>query len=209
MVSIAHTSVMAELTALQKDLERVTAQASATTRKGKPATIRRESMVARLADYQGMKAKVGLYAEMLGMRQQEIARSLDTLQQTARAARHGRRRRERGWGRGRRRRGQGATARRERARAGPGDGGRARRLMDGGEGPPRPLFSARRRRGLCARATTVDDTGHTRPAGGRETPERGPMATYDRTWLDHALGQADEIDANAPRPAHDRRRVRD
>ncbi len=83
MVSIAHASVMAELTALQKDLERVTAQASATTRKGKPATIRRESMVARLADYQGMKAKVGLYAEMLGMRQQEIARSLDTLQQTA------------------------------------------------------------------------------------------------------------------------------
>jgi len=31
-----------------------------------------------------MKAKVGLYAEMLGMRQQEIARSLNTLQQTAR-----------------------------------------------------------------------------------------------------------------------------
>jgi len=84
MASIAHTSVLAELTALQKDLERVTAQASATTRKGKPATIRRESMVARLADYQGMKAKVSLYAEMLGMRQQEIARSLDTLQQTAR-----------------------------------------------------------------------------------------------------------------------------
>ncbi len=23
------------------------------------------------------------------------------------------------------------------------------------------------------------------------------MATYDRTWLDHARGQADEIDANA------------
>ncbi len=72
------------LTALQKDLERFIAQASATTKKGKPGTIRRESMVARLADYQGMKAKVGLYAEMLGMRQQEIARSLDTLQQTAR-----------------------------------------------------------------------------------------------------------------------------
>jgi len=41
-------------------------------------------MVTRLADYQGMKAKVGLYAEMLGMRQREIARGLDTLQQTAR-----------------------------------------------------------------------------------------------------------------------------
>ncbi len=41
-------------------------------------------MAARLADDQGMKAKVGLYAEMLGMRQQEIARSLDALQQTAR-----------------------------------------------------------------------------------------------------------------------------
>jgi len=72
------------LTALQKDLERFIAQASATTKKGKPGTIRRESMMARLADYQGMKATVGLYAEMLGMRQQEIARSLDTLQQTAR-----------------------------------------------------------------------------------------------------------------------------
>jgi len=35
--------------------------------------------VARLADDQGMKATVGLYAEM-----QEITRSLDTLQQTAR-----------------------------------------------------------------------------------------------------------------------------
>ena len=41
-------------------------------------------MVARLADDQGMTAKVGLDAEMRGMRQQEIARSLDTLQQTAR-----------------------------------------------------------------------------------------------------------------------------
>ncbi len=78
MASIAHKSVMAELTALRKDLERVIAQASATTKKGKPGTIRRASMVARLADDQGMKAKVGLYAEMLGMRQQEIARSLDT-----------------------------------------------------------------------------------------------------------------------------------
>jgi len=84
MASIAHTSVMAELTALQKDLERFIAQASATTKKGKPGTIRRESMVTRLADDQGMKAKVGLYAEMRGMRQQEITRSLDTFQQTAR-----------------------------------------------------------------------------------------------------------------------------
>jgi len=72
------------LTALQKDLARVIAQASATTKTGKPGTIPRARMVARLADDQGMKATVGLYAEMLGMRQQEIARSLDTLQQTAR-----------------------------------------------------------------------------------------------------------------------------
>ncbi len=84
MASIAHKSFMAELTALQKDLDRVIAQASATTKTGKTGTIRRESMVARLADDQGMKAKVSLYAEMLGMRQQEIVRSLDTLQQTAR-----------------------------------------------------------------------------------------------------------------------------
>jgi len=72
------------LTALQKDLARVIAQVSATTKKGKPGTIRCESMVARLADDQGMKATVGLYAEMRGMRQQEIVRSLHTLQQTAR-----------------------------------------------------------------------------------------------------------------------------
>ncbi len=84
MDSIAHKSFMAELTAPQKDLERVIAQASATTKKGKAGTIRRASMVARLADDQGMKATVGLYAEMMGMRQQEIARSLDALQQTAR-----------------------------------------------------------------------------------------------------------------------------
>jgi hypothetical protein len=94
MASIAHKSVMAELTAVPKDLERFIAQASATTKKGKPGTIRRDSMVTRLADDQGMKAKVGLYTEMRGMRQQEIARSLDTLQQTAtdgaHAARHGR-----------------------------------------------------------------------------------------------------------------------
>jgi len=38
--------------------------------------------VARLADDQDTKALVGLYTEMLGMRQQEIACSLDTLQQT-------------------------------------------------------------------------------------------------------------------------------
>jgi len=84
MASIAHKSVMAELTALRKDVERFIAQASATIKKGKPGTIRRARLVARLADDQGMKATVGLYAEMLGMRQQEIARSLDTLQQTAR-----------------------------------------------------------------------------------------------------------------------------
>ncbi len=40
-------------------------------------------MVAGPADDQGMKAKVPLYAEMLGVRQHEIRRSLDTLQQTA------------------------------------------------------------------------------------------------------------------------------
>ena len=84
MASIAHKSVMAELTALRKGVERFIAQASATIKKGKPGTIRRESMVTRLADDQGMKAKVGLYAEMRGMRQQEITRSLDTFQQTAR-----------------------------------------------------------------------------------------------------------------------------
>jgi hypothetical protein len=84
MARIAHKSFMAELTALQKDLERFIEQASTTTTKGKPGRIKRESMLARLADYQAMKAKVGLYSEMLGMRQQEILRGLDQLQTTAR-----------------------------------------------------------------------------------------------------------------------------
>ncbi len=180
------------LTVLQKDLARFIAQASATTKKGKPGTIRRESMVARLADDQGMKATVGLYAEMLGMRQQEIARSLDTLQQTARtlldtAA--------------------GAASddgdtddagQQPTSAAAPEPVGAtaAGRLMDGGERPPRSLFSARRRRGVCARAVPVDDTGHTRPAGAgrqrRGDPWR-PMTAPGST----TRGQADEIDANA------------
>jgi len=182
------------LTALQKDLERFIAQASATTKKGKPGTIRRESMVARLADYQGMKATVGLYAEMLGMRQQEIARSLDTLQQTARTLLD-----------------TAAGAASDDDDGDTDDAGQqptsaaapepvgataAGRLMYGGEGPPRSLFSARRRRGVCARAAPVDDTGHTRPAGAgrqrRGDPWR-PMTAPGST----TRGQADEIDANA------------
>jgi len=182
------------LTALQKDLARFIAQASATTKKGKPGTIRRESMVARLADYQGMKATVGLYAEMLGMRQQEIARSLDTLQQTARTLLD-----------------TAAGAASDDDDGDTDDAGQqptsaatpepvgataAGRLMDGGEGPPRSLFSARRRRGVCARAAPVDDTGHTRPAGAgrqrRGDPWR-PMTAPGST----TRGQADEIDANA------------
>jgi len=50
----------------------------------KLSSNKRKSIKARLADYQGMKVMVGLYAEMLDMRQQEIARSFDTLQQMAR-----------------------------------------------------------------------------------------------------------------------------
>jgi len=42
MASIAPKSFLAELTALQKDLERFIAQASAATKKGKPGTIRRD-----------------------------------------------------------------------------------------------------------------------------------------------------------------------
>lgn len=84
MSAIAHRSFMAELTTLQKDLERFIEQAQSKTRKGKPGRIKQESMLARLADYQGMKAKVQMYSEVLGMRQQEIIGHLDQLQATAR-----------------------------------------------------------------------------------------------------------------------------
>jgi hypothetical protein len=74
---------MAELIALHKDLDRFVQQAKTTTPKGKQGHIRRASMQDRLAQYQTMRAKVTLYSQLLGMRQQEILRGLDELQATA------------------------------------------------------------------------------------------------------------------------------
>lgn len=51
-----------------------------TTKKGK---VKAESMIACLADYQAMKAKIQLYQETLGLRQEELLASLDRLSATA------------------------------------------------------------------------------------------------------------------------------
>jgi hypothetical protein len=83
MSTIVHTSFMAELTALHKDLDRFVQQAKTSTKKGKPGRVQRTSMEDRLAQYQTMCAKVTLYSELLGMRQQEILRGLEELQATA------------------------------------------------------------------------------------------------------------------------------
>lgn len=85
MSQLSHKSFMAEIDALKKDLQRFVEQATSKTKKGKPGRIRQDSIVARLADYQAVKAKVALYNEVLGMRQEEILAGLETLQKTARS----------------------------------------------------------------------------------------------------------------------------
>jgi hypothetical protein len=80
---------MAELHNLQKDLQRFIDQAQkvTTTKKGKVkhGKVKAESMIARLADYQAMKAKIQLYHDTLGLRQEELLASLDQLSATARS----------------------------------------------------------------------------------------------------------------------------
>jgi hypothetical protein len=88
MSQLAHRSFMSELTTLQKDLQRFIdqAQKTTTTKKGKVkhGKVKAESMIARLADYQAMKNKIQLYHETLGVRQEELLASLDSLSATAR-----------------------------------------------------------------------------------------------------------------------------
>jgi hypothetical protein len=82
MSTIVHSSFMAELTALHKDLDRFVQQAKTTTKMGKQGRVKPESMEDRLKQYQTMRAKVTLYSEHLGMRRQEILRGLEELQAT-------------------------------------------------------------------------------------------------------------------------------
>ena len=89
MSQLAHRSFMGDLITLQKDLQRFIDQAQkvTTSKKGKVkhGKVKTESMIARLADYQAMKAKIQLYHDTLGLRQEELLASLDQLSTTARS----------------------------------------------------------------------------------------------------------------------------
>ena len=89
MSQLAHRSFMGDLLTLQKDLQRFIDQAQkvTTSKKGKVkhGKVKTESMIARLADYQAMKAKIQLYHDTLGLRQEELLASLDQLSVTARS----------------------------------------------------------------------------------------------------------------------------
>jgi hypothetical protein len=89
MSQLAHRSFMGDLLTLQKDLQRFIDQAQkvTTSKKGKikHGKVKTESMIARLADYQAMKAKIQLYHDTLGLRQEELLASLDQLSTTARS----------------------------------------------------------------------------------------------------------------------------
>jgi hypothetical protein len=84
LASIAHTSFLRELTALQKDLERFSAQAQTTTQRGTAGRIKPQSMRSRLAAYQGMQARIERYGTLLGIQQHALRRGLAQLEATAR-----------------------------------------------------------------------------------------------------------------------------
>lgn len=88
MSQLAHKSFLAELTNLQKDLQRFVdlSQKTTVTKKGKikHGKVKPETMIARLADYRAMKNKIELYHETLGLRQEELLTSLESLSTTAR-----------------------------------------------------------------------------------------------------------------------------
>ncbi len=89
MGQITHRSFLAELVALQKDLEQFTVrlEKAATTEKkrGNQGRVSQMSILTRLEQYQGLKAKVKLYSETLDLKKEEILMHLEQLQATARA----------------------------------------------------------------------------------------------------------------------------
>jgi len=77
LATSAHSAFMQELVTLSKDMERFILQAQ-------HGRIKRENMAKRLVEYQEMKAKVELYKQVLGMRQDEILKGLAELEGKAR-----------------------------------------------------------------------------------------------------------------------------
>lgn len=84
MARVVHQALLGEVGTMQKELERLIEQAQARTDKGQPGKVRQSTVLHRLADYRAMRAKVELYGEILGARQQEALQVLGQLQHTAR-----------------------------------------------------------------------------------------------------------------------------
>jgi hypothetical protein len=84
MARVVHQALLGEVGTMQKELERLIEQAHTRTDKGRPGKVRQSTVLHRLADYRAMRAKVELYGEILGARQQEALQVLGQLQQTAR-----------------------------------------------------------------------------------------------------------------------------
>lgn len=83
MSQLSHKSMMAEIEAMSKDLDRFIEKAKSITEKGNPGRVKKQSIVSRLTEYKGMKQKIELYSEMLGLRKEELMESLGTLKEKA------------------------------------------------------------------------------------------------------------------------------
>lgn len=84
--NLAYNSLIADIEALEKNLSRFSEQKESTTpKRGKPATVRKETVLERLRQYKAMKAKVMLYNEKMGIRQDELISRLATLEKAARS----------------------------------------------------------------------------------------------------------------------------
>ena len=85
MTRVLHHSLLGEVTAMQKNLDRLVQQAHAATEQGRPGTIRPSTVANRLAEYRAMRTKIELYGEILGARQEQAIRALGELQLAARS----------------------------------------------------------------------------------------------------------------------------
>jgi hypothetical protein len=84
MARVVHQALLGEVGVLQNDLERLVEQAQSRKDKGRPPTVRKATILHRLAEYRAMRDKLELYGEILGARQQEALHVLGQLQFTAR-----------------------------------------------------------------------------------------------------------------------------
>jgi hypothetical protein len=83
LAHLAHSAFEADVVALRKDLERFIIQAQSTTRRGRPGTIKPESMASRLEQYAALRAQVAFFRDTLGMRDEEILRRVAGLEAAA------------------------------------------------------------------------------------------------------------------------------